>query len=382
MSDSLDSDANNGFQEGKAIEQGTAPGVKVHMHWLDAVRFLAALFVLIEHARGVAFQSWGDLDADSRTPVVMVFFALARLGTEAVVVFFVLSGLLVGGPGFSRILAGRFQLRDYVIDRLVRLIVPLVPAVALTLLVSLMLQDYPGSILQIIGNILFLQGLLVDALSNNSPMWTLAYEFWFYFLVAALFLLTKRAMSGFVAICIFLLVFRYFHPVFLFSWLIGAAVFFLTARQIGGLTVILAAALLAFFVAGGQIASVDPVRFGWIQELQPVFCMSVVVALILRYLSDCKPGKLMAPIERLLGQCGKFSYTLYLTHFPLLAMLRELLGVDRSSAVDAETIGIYVSLIVISLALAVLFYLLFERHTQAVKVWLKRTLSRRATSDA
>lgn len=381
MPESLDSDANNGPQE-CAIEQGTAPGGKVHLHWLDAVRFLAALFVLIEHTRGVAFQSWGDLDADSRTPVVMVFFALARLGTEAVVVFFVLSGLLVGGPGFSRILAGRFQLRDYVIDRLVRLMLPMVPAVALTLLVSIVLQDYAGSILQILGNILFLQGLLVDALNNNSPMWTLAYEFWFYFLLAALFLLTRRAISGFVAICVFLLVFRHFHPVFLFSWLIGAAVFFLTARQIGGLTVILAAGLLAFFVAGGQLASVDPVRFGWFHELQPVFCMSVVVALILRYLSDCKPGRLLAPIERLLGQCGKFSYTLYLTHFPLLAMLRELLGVERSCAVDAKTIGIYLGLIAICFAFAVVLYLLFERHTQAVKVWLKSSLSRRAPNYA
>ena len=342
-----------------------------HFYWLDAARFLAAFFVLLEHARGVAFLPWGDLSETSQLPLTMAFFATARLGTEAVVVFFVLSGFLVGGPGFARILCGRFRLRDYVIDRTVRLMLPLLPAIALTVFATYIIRNDFDGFGAVLGNAVFLQGLVVDSLSDNSPLWSLAYEFWFYFLVSAVFLISRSSFLGFSAFCLFLLIFRYLHTVFLFSWLIGAAVYFVDGKRIGWYVALFGAVATVSVVVLGQLASVNPNGYGWFSQMQPVLLMSVLVALVLRYLSERRPGQLLEMVETRLGACGRFSYTLYLTHFPILGVMRHYFGIERSATVGLADFLVYVALIAGCLFVAYAIYLMFEKNTASVKNWIR-----------
>src|SRR5690348_5650474 len=102
-----------------------------HYEWLDLVRFLAALLVVSAHVRGTVFREYSALAADSRNLAVASFFALTRLGHEAVIVFFVLSGYLVGGRAFERIARGRFVPGEYAVDRITRIWIPLVLALLL-----------------------------------------------------------------------------------------------------------------------------------------------------------------------------------------------------------------------------------------------------------
>ena len=79
------------------MEKNSVSTTKVHYPWLDVMRFLAALMVVFCHSRNAFFLPYGELSPEQQTPFSMAFYALGRLGHEAVIVFFVLSGFLVGG---------------------------------------------------------------------------------------------------------------------------------------------------------------------------------------------------------------------------------------------------------------------------------------------
>ena len=60
------------------------------------------------------------------------FYFLTGLGHQAVMVFFVLSGFLVGGHVYTAVAEGRWSWPDYLIKRLTRLWIVLLPALVLT----------------------------------------------------------------------------------------------------------------------------------------------------------------------------------------------------------------------------------------------------------
>lgn len=70
---------------------------KTYYYWLDLVRFIAAFLVLICHFRGAFFQEYTLLLGQQQNIVTFIFYSITRLGAEAVLIFFVLSGFLVGG---------------------------------------------------------------------------------------------------------------------------------------------------------------------------------------------------------------------------------------------------------------------------------------------
>lgn len=98
---------------------------KSHFYWLDALRFIAAFMVLLSHARNTFFPAFGDLPAEQQNIFSMAFTMFCRMGHEAVIVFFVLSGFLVGGRGFERIKNASMNVGSYAIDRFSRITPPL-----------------------------------------------------------------------------------------------------------------------------------------------------------------------------------------------------------------------------------------------------------------
>lgn len=92
-----------------------------HYWWIDLLRFLAAFVVMAGHARGSFLAEYSVLPQDQHTPIVFGFYFLTRLGFEAVMIFFVLSGFLVGGKAVERITEGTFRAKQYAIDRFARI---------------------------------------------------------------------------------------------------------------------------------------------------------------------------------------------------------------------------------------------------------------------
>ena len=174
---------------------------------LDLARGLAALAVCTGHLRAAIFVDYGQLEASSIFQ--KMFYAMTSLGHEAVMIFFVLSGYLVGGSVLKQ--KDKFEWLKYAVTRLTRLWVVLIPALMLTLVIDQVIQTYQPEVftgayselwasgpssegfsrdpLVLIGNLLFQQTVFVPVFVTNSPVWSLANEFYYYCLFPMMMLL-------------------------------------------------------------------------------------------------------------------------------------------------------------------------------------------------
>ena len=161
-----------------------------HFFWLDWMRFIAAFMVVVCHARGYNWVDFGNLPKSEQIFPIRLFFALTRAGLEWVVVFFVLSGFLVGGGVIRRTLDRTFDFSSFAIDRVSRIWVPLIPALILSLVIALV-TGYAVSIAELLGNIFALQGIFFQNFAHNMPLWSLSYEVWFYIIIGAVGILLR-----------------------------------------------------------------------------------------------------------------------------------------------------------------------------------------------
>ena len=132
---------------------------------------------------------------------------IGNMGHAWVIVFFVMSGYLVGGSVLRSVTTGRWSWRSYLFARMTRLYMVLLPALLLGGLLDLYSihqfgkADFyttvdPGhedpspndSLPTLVGNSLFLQtikiplmgGAFVQSFGSNQPLWSLCNEFWYY----------------------------------------------------------------------------------------------------------------------------------------------------------------------------------------------------------
>jgi len=328
--------------------------------WLDVLRFCAALSVVASHVRGTLFEEFGALEPASQTTITAIFFAVTRLGHEAVIVFFALSGYLVGGKVIARLVDGDFSPTAYAVDRITRIWLPLTPALVLSGLLA------PGSESPKVwvGNLVGLQGVLVPNLGGNAPLWSLAYEIWFYVLAYAAGRQALRKGIDIPALALAVagaLVFTRLEVKYLACWLIGSLFYVrphvLPARSSLGVAAVLSAAA----VAGLQVSNagyMQVVASGkGIQALLEM-ALSIGVSLACVTFSRMRPTK----IALWFGPLAAFSYTLYLIHYPLLGLF-ELFGWTRLTTIDARALALFVASMLAMIFAAWMMYLPFERQT-------------------
>ena len=179
--------------------------------------------VVAEHARSMIFLDYGD--GVQATGLMLwlkkAFYLLTGFGHEAVMVFFVISGYLVGGKVWSLSAQGKFGWKRYLADRTSRLYAVLFVALLLGAAMdwtglhffnryglydmsnavavgavvkpaadSLTLKDF-------VFNALFLQTIVGPTFGSNGPLWSLANEWWYYILFPALVALVfRRSVAG------------------------------------------------------------------------------------------------------------------------------------------------------------------------------------------
>ena len=150
-------------------------------YWLDWFRFLAAFEVVACHARLGVWTHYDQIQASGKNWLTWIFFASTHLGNEAVVLFFVLSGYLVGGKVLQRTFDRSFDTSAYILDRVTRIYVPFLPALIVSGIIGYAIGARPLSLFEFLGNLAGLQSVCVHSYAGNLPLWSLSYEIWFMY---------------------------------------------------------------------------------------------------------------------------------------------------------------------------------------------------------
>lgn len=364
---------------------------RAHYGYLDLARGLAALAVFAGHLRVFVFVDFRE--AGPVGPLWQLFYFVTGMGHLAVMVFFVLSGFLVGKNVSRSVAAGEWSWRVYGIKRLSRLWLVLLPALVLTALfdragqyLALDPAFYSGALHDafhsgpaaaaaataydlktFLLNALFLQTILAPTFGTNGPLWSLANEFWYYALFPLLFLALcgrpfayRLVCAGVAAALCWLL------PFWLVSkglvWLFGYLAFEASARiRFGsaaarrGAIAITFAVFVAVLIWSRLHAEEDSSNF-LVGAAFAVFVVAITHSEI--------PSRLLARTSSALAE---MSYTLYLVHFPAAAFLAAALLRGHRFAPAATAAAVYAALFGVVLFYAWLVYLLFERHTAGVQ---------------
>jgi peptidoglycan/LPS O-acetylase OafA/YrhL len=312
-------------------------GVRHGVAILNHVRWIAAAAVALGHLRNILLIEYQEVAHPGL--FTRLFYFLTGFGHFAVIVFFVLSGYLVGGKVLNLLRTQDIdrEWRRFLADRFARIFIVLVPALLLSGLVllcavfvfdsQLFLTDgwSRGWVAPIphdlnpalwIGNLLLINGIFVDTVNVDGALWSLAYE-WFYYMAAA---------------CVVVVYRRLWRPhtiVFVLYVLIVAVGVLIKNSNVliaGGSWV---AGVIARHIADrGYLKS----RFVWITGM-----ISVVIAILafrsyphipdpvlgccIAFALSHSRWSTVSLAPDLGNKLANFSYTLYLIHVPVIAFV-------------------------------------------------------------
>jgi len=359
---------------------------------INVVRTLAAVIVVVGHIRALFFEDYSSV---SHGALPALFYLATSLGHAAVMVFFVLSGYWVGGSVLRSVRADKFNWRLFLISRLSRLWLVLLPALALTGLVdhaglhvlgdSAIYQSDPSYHVlpkdlhesltwsTLTGNVVFLQRLVTSTFGTNGALWSLAYEFWFYVLFASLVLAAyRRGVSriAYLLATIFGVFALGVEPVIYFTfWLAGAVLAANTHRirtvELSGRR----GSTYRWTAAMVLVATMclDKIRPGFTSDGTVAVTTAIFLALL-----ESNPIPRSMAVRKGMSSVASYahaSFSLYSIHLPLVA-LAAAAAAPRSNQRWSLT-PTYTLLGVCVLAgvmmLAWLFAQFTERHTDTVR---------------
>ena len=363
----------------------------VHM---DALRGLAALAVFVGHWRNIFFT---DLQTMAHPSILTkLAYGLTGLGHHAVIVFFVLSGYLVGSSAVRMCTRG-WSWKEYLLQRMTRLWIVLIPALLLGavwdvagthLFSSAAIYAGKGgqatimvpvaqrlSTNTLVGNLFFLQTISVPTLGSNGPLWSLANEFWYYIAFPMLLLaardkgLAKRAAYAGGALLLLVLVGRGIAGYFL-VWLLGVVVSFLPKTDIVRRHRPVLTGLLSFAVVAFSMAT----RWRHLEDLLPdlalaLLCMALVYVMV--HAESAAPAGLYASAAR---WSANMSYSLYLVHLPMLVFLQAMMSPDARWIPSLRSLALALVALCAVFVYAVGIYAAFESNTNGVRRRVRRIL--------
>jgi len=314
--------------------------------YLDAARAIAAIAVMMGHLRGLYFVEYGSVKAAS--PIVKALYGFTGFGHQAVMVFFVLSGLFISSSVLRKLGGNAWSWSDYAVDRGTRLWVVLIPGLVLGLLwdslgIRFLNQDgiysnpltpfgdhIPVTTLApavFIGNLFFLQTRFTQVFGSNGPLWSLFNEFWYYVLFPALLALFFRVRRRAIAPAVGYLLLVVFTCWILGSQLSGFVVW------LAGFGVALSARHLRFSARAhlirrlyvGVTGAIFGISLLGARAGNPWFGSDTAVglscALLLHGILQLQVSIRGAGLHLAKTFAG-FSFSLYVLHFPLLFLVR------------------------------------------------------------
>ena len=320
---------------------------------LESMRGLAAITVAIAHViQFYLVRFYPDL-----------FPYITFAAQSSVMIFFSMSGFLIGKSIQSNTIKnGYFKLSVYAESRFKRIYPPLILSIVLIFVfhyispyvfeaVNNMLSDaYKGTLngkflyqpSQIFAVLTFSNGISSPATPFNQPLWSLPFEVWYYAIAGLLF--TKKPLLAISAIIIFLCIsslkFEFF--IYSFVWFSGLIISYIPATSERHKYIAISSfVFFAFAALVAWMLFVEKVIFlGYYNAAFGLFFTSFIYLFLV--VLDKKIS--------FLKNTSKYSYTLYITHYPVLYFF---LGMFESKAMNnlwfSSLIGI------VSLVIALIF---------------------------
>lgn len=306
--------------------------------FLNFSRWFAAFMVLISHVRHLVVVDCAYVE--QKTFLVKIMYFITGFGHQSVMVFFVISGFLVGGLTLDRWLVHKIDLIAFFSARISRLYTVFIPA-----LIVGFAFDYIGvnwfnaselytnpaqyntivlehsivprmDISFFIGNFFMLQGVRFGPFGSNGPLWSLANEWWYYCFFGSLGLaLFGRGVRPFIAIGFSLTIIALL-PLYMLLlgslWALGVATYFWIKSSELRLHPVLSGIIFALIATGCRLSQ-GVGDLSMFITLGRDFLVGLGFCFLLNSMS-----RIEVPFISINKNLADFSYSTYLFHFPFL----------------------------------------------------------------
>lgn len=323
--------------------------------YIHFVRAFSALLVCAGHAKEFIL-----MDRQSSDGIVsLVFRGFLSLGGPAVMVFFFISGFLVGGREIINFRCNNLNPRKYLLDRFSRLWLVIFPALILTYLLNSITcktfrydafcqpngelnfnnisPDSAQGIMDFVRNFLFLQSFLGPVWGSNGPLWSLSFEFWYYIIFYSILILisayksrtflSKRIIFAILSLAIGIIVLNADWLRLGIVWFLGSLASAFPPKR----------TFLRILDSRGVVIKIHLVLIGLILPtmlINKIYSNSLTLLLIsgALYLSVYCMKSDNFVISRKFKKIillSSISFTLYAIHFPLLALISAAIGLNQ-----------------------------------------------------
>lgn len=367
------------------------PIVKIDFKIVDSLRGLAALYVCIAHCRGALwiggnefiklhpFVSWSVKDW-----LIMFTMSLTKLSGEAVIFFFVLSGFSI-----AHSLTYQPKATTFFYKRVIRLYPPYILGLVVAIIVVYVLKTSPDVFFSGKYNTLLFQKITAslvlitpigiiktllyspDITTIIGPYWSLVYEVIFYigaiiflrnlkfyyilsciFFVAGFFI-ENKIPNNITSLSVFQFVFEYN-----FFFMAGVYVYHNIDKIITWKFIVNKYwSIICIVLYIVMILLESKIEF---EEYNICFLLSTVTCIIM--ITNMLSKKIYI---RPFIEIGKFSYTLYVTHFPIVVLIAYTLFIYfHVTPPYFYSFCFWIPAVFICLILARLFYFLIEERTK------------------
>jgi peptidoglycan/LPS O-acetylase OafA/YrhL len=385
-----------------ASQRETRRELPIYSLHLDLIRGFAALLVLVSHLHLIVTGHTGA--GDGQPGGLNLHPANATgLGHAAVVIFFVLSGYLVGGSVLRDLRRNAFSWSKYSLRRVARLWTVLVPTLAIGAVIDATTMHFyaasrvvstlqfthnfqaPGPLqfLRYLGFLQSIRRLQIPQFGTNAALWSLSNEFWYYVLFPLLAVsligsgFSKHLRAVLFLLALFLLWFLGVGITGYFPlWLCGVAAYIapalIPAKFQGPATIVMTLqfCLVLFLMRSNAVGGL---------KADSVIALSFTLLL---YTLLHQTGPASSSIYSRFAHAVSFpSYSLYACHIPVCILLaafceQTLPNVFRHGSLAG---GIIFALV---LLYAGVFYMLFERNTDRFRSFAESIFKRSRSSPA
>jgi len=363
--------------------------------WFDFLRGLCAVLVLTAHVRALTFITFPS-SAQAVDLIGRAFYFLTGFSHQAVIVFFVLSGFFIIKTVHGAILRKSWSPKVYAINRMSRLWTVLLPALLLTLLwdkiglnffINILpysgdMKNIPGiypvnnlGFLTFFGNLFFLQTIFTHVYGTNVALWSLANEFWYYFIFPLFYFAVInyyrpfiRVMSFCLAVALSIMVGKgimMYFPI----WLMGGLTYLLIKK---GDIAFLKNRFAYFLMIIIFFVELIFVRFNYFHFILNDYSLAFVLSLLLYNLSFKKMDNIN--LKNVVVNLSNVSYSLYLTHVSFAALVVAFFFKQK---IGWSYLGFlyYLLMCIIVFGYCLVMFYLFERNTPLIKGKLLKFIS-------